>query len=115
MPHDSRLYWVQANRRRTDPVRRAGSAVESLVGEACRAASARGELQQLLDAAVDEEFRRHCFVSRLSAGTLFIRVDAPVLVSVMRRRWLEPLRRVLKKAGRRGQGVRNLVFEYGND
>jgi len=78
-------------------------------------ASERADLARVIDDATDDQFGRHCTVSHFDRGTLVIRVDVPAVVSIMRRRWAEPLQNALRRAGRLGRTVRRIVFEYGND
>ena len=113
MQHNRQLTWVMANRTRRDRTRQAGAAVLGLVDGALTAATEeRGRLAATLAQHVDQEFLRHCRLSDVRGGAVFISVDEPGLVSAMRMRWAASLEAALRTY-RSSQAAHRVTFEFG--
>jgi len=115
MPRDERrqLEWVAKNRAKRSRLSRASTAVEKVV----TSVEQQGVEPALVTAKalapiVDAEFRRHCRIAGAVGGRVTIHVDAAPLVSVMRMKWLGPIREGLRIVDcRLGGGA--IVFESG--
>ena len=114
MDDTSQLDWVARNRARPDRRELAGEVVAKIVDRLGRQSEEpTGRVAEILAGVVDEEFRRHCRVGRIVAGTLAIQVDEPARVSVFTRLW--SLRVLEAVRSRRGCGsIRQVVFEVGS-
>jgi hypothetical protein len=112
MDHGCQLEWIQKNRSRRPRTRLAGVWVERLA----RKADSNELLSPIAEAVadlVDEEFRTHCRLADIRAGTLVVQVDRASLVYPMRLHWLRPLsRRLRERAATRRIG--RISFEFGN-
>ncbi len=114
MDDTSQLDWVARNRARTDRRQLAGDVVAKIVDRLGRQSEEpAGRVAEILAGVVDEEFRRHCRVGRVVAGTLAIQVDEPACVSVFTRRWSLCVLEAVRSC--RGCGsIRQVVFEVGS-
>ena len=113
MQHNRQLTWVMANRTRRDRTRRAGAAVLGLVDGVLKVATGeRTKLAAILAEQVDQEFLRHCRLSDVRGGAVFISVDEPGLVSAMRMRWAASLESAFRTY-RGAQAVHRVAFEFG--
>ncbi len=107
------LHWVRQNRQPADRTAPIGELAEGLLaGERLSASRRLAEVQRVVAAGTDEEFRRHCSLAELRAGRLTVLVDDPSTAAVMREKWLVPLTELLKRR-RLGARVSSICFQVG--
>ena len=100
--NERQLAWVQGNRQPAQPAERVGKlAGRVLEGVSNSTAGHLTQLQRVIGAGTDPEFRRHCTLGSLRNNVLIILVDQESLVSVMRLEWFLPLRELIAERCRR--------------
>jgi hypothetical protein len=105
------MEWVQRNRGPRSRTTTIQAAVAELAAKLADEAEPLEAAAEALAGIVDEEFRRHCCVSKLSGTTLTIHVDEPAMVSLFRIQWGSRIRRDLPKA--LGRAIGRVVFVAG--
>jgi len=89
-----------------------GALLEAQARRAGAAASVTQRVAQALADTVDDEFRAHCRVAGLAAGTLTIHVDHAARIYLVRRTWVLAIRDRLLAEGGIGP-VQRIIFEQG--
>lgn len=107
------LEWVRRNRQPRDRTAKIGQLAGALLDRRVLSAASRlGKLQEIIARGTDEEFRNHCSLGGLHAGTLEILVDDPSRVRAVRDEWLARLLELLKRPGHKF-GVSSIRFAQG--
>lgn len=111
----NQLEWVQRNRTRRSRTKQAGEEISRFADDV-----QRREVEPAMSAAaavapiVDEEFRRHCRVGGTAGGVVTIYVVPAQMISVMQRKWYEPLRGAMAARGGPWRGA-TIRFASGQD
>ncbi len=113
MNTDQRLHWVHANRSRKRSWQQVGTILQKLAqAVSTEAAALCADLAPVIAACLDDEVRPHCRVAWVNRRLVTVHVDSPMLVSMMRRRWLRPLRQAISESFRR-RDVVDVEFRFG--
>jgi len=111
--NERQLAWVQQNRVPGGRAERVGRTANRVLDGMCTSTVGHlTQLQRVIGAGADEEFRNHCTLGSLRRNVLTVLVDQESLVSAMRLEWFSALGELIATQCR-GFYVGDIRFQLG--